>query len=302
MWRGIAIGTCLPLFLGGVLSGQAQRTTPSPNDGQAVPKPLQPGTEAAIAQDAGRVKRLMNEGARIEGKHVTVWFPPALSGPEAESLASRLDAGVAELRRLIGTHDWQAIGTQRATFYLVDEPRFTSYARSGAIFVSVASMKAGRVAFLGGAVLELLRPKSGGPPTDSDPVWLTRGVQEYLAQAVGPQVGLNEPDFLGVGPSAEADQRCASLATSAEGKLMLSYVGVSRRPAELMGPEASKYQPPFLSCSLSFVKFLIDQVGVEGVVSLFGAIPANNVDAAVERLMKRPLATLRDEWRRRIGI
>src|SRR5690242_5621207 len=83
-----------------------------PAAAQETPRPLDWSSD-----DGKRVADLAKTGRRVDGAHVVVWTPAAVSERDHHALAERLDRGVAALRDLVGAHPWQAIRQQKITYY-----------------------------------------------------------------------------------------------------------------------------------------------------------------------------------------
>ena len=81
-------------------------------------------------------------------------------------------------------------------------------------------------------------------------------------------------------------------------------MGEASRPGELFGPERMKYAPPFYTCGVSFVKFLVEKSDLQRVVGLMNKLPdgVKAMQADIERITGQPVSTIRDEWQRKIGV
>ena len=191
----------------------------------------QPPTErpAAHARRAAAVKA---HGLQVTGEHLIMWFTPVLSRQQVEALVRRLDAAVAEAKRVIGTQEWQRIGDQKLTYYLVDEPSGAGQSAQGSgegeVFIPAEFIKQeGRAPLLSFGILELVVPKRPlpfevalnqvGPGNKMPPGVLTAdhaysiwtGIPNYLTRLVAERTGFVETGFVDYGPLATVDALCA---------------------------------------------------------------------------------------------
>ena len=262
---------------------------------------------ATRAADARRVRTLMHEGHRLEGRHIVLWYADPTPGAEAADLVSRLDPAVGYIRDRVGQQEWQLHAPRaKITYYISDEPRFQVHGGEGGIFYSLASIRAGRLLFLYEAALRsnLPRWRTETPNYNgmNDPLWLYRGVNDYLTKTAGIATGFKDTDVFDSGLPDEADARCAMRARTPAGAAMLREIGRWNRPVALFGTEIATYGPPFYSCALSFAKFLIDRAGLPTTVALVSANSDRAMDEMLQRATTRTLTELRSEWLRRLGL
>jgi hypothetical protein len=141
------------------------------------------------------------------------------------------------------------------------------------------------------------------PIDQSNPMWLIRGLMDYLSKTVGIETGFYD-DIAGEGffsgLLSDVDRLCAQRATTREGAAILPHIGAFIRPAELYGAEADKYSPPFNACATSFTEYLIERIGLPATINLFPLI--DKMETEILRLTDQSIATLRGEWLRKIGI
>lgn len=257
------------------------------------------------ADDGARVAALEKDGTRLQGEHVIVWFPRSLPGTEASALVTRLDAGVAGLWRRVGTHDWQAVPKGPITYYLSDDTFVSHASGRGAVFVPMARVRDGRAPFLHEAMHELLAStRIDAAPTTPPvrrPLWLTEGLPDYVARLVAAEVGQVEDGPWNTPSIAGVDAICTERARTADGATMLPFVGSDRRPDVLFTTDRGRFAPTFYTCSFSFVKHLVEGVGLPAMIDLF-AIAPSAANARLEQLGGKPLTEWRADWRRRLAL
>jgi len=253
------------------------------------------------AQDDGkRVATLEKDGYRLDGEHVTLWCPPSLARADADLLLKRLDPGVDGLWRHVGTHGWQAVPKGKITYYLSEDAFVAHASGRAAVFVPMARVRDGRAPYLHEATHELLAStRTGG--AGARPLWLTEGLPDYFARLVAAELGTTEAGPFDTPTIATADAICAERARTPDGAAMLPYVGGNGRPQVLFTTDRGRFAATFYTCSLSFVNYLADRVGLTTLVDLFGVEPVEAM-ARLDRLKGRRLADWRAEWLQRLKL
>ena len=262
------------------------------------------------ADDEKRVAELAASGKRDDGTHVVLWTPAdALSEADRRALVARLDLGVAALRALVGTHDWQSVRDEKITYY-VSADRFVSHASGrAAVFIPLIRLQDGRAPYLHEAMHELLAMADTRGPMDPErvqriktrPLWLTEGLPDFVALTAAKKTGTTEGDVFDIGGLDGADRTCAARLAGPAGKEVLPFIGTSGRPDALFTTERQTVAPTFYACSTSFTKRVVGLIGLEAAVGLIPLIPHDGVQSRIEALTGKPMATHRDEWLQAIG-
>jgi len=249
------------------------------------------------ADDGKRVAALEKDGSRLEGENVIVFFPKSLTRPAAEAIVKQLDPGVAGLWRTVGTYDWQAVKKKKITYYLSDDAFVAHASGRAAVFVPMARVQDGRAPYLHEATHELLASnrRNGGAEPAARPLWLTEGLPEYVARVVAADVGMVERGPWDTPTIAGVDAICTERGHTPDGATMIPFVGSNNRPDVLFTTDRSRFAPTFYTCSFSFVKSLVDHVGMKALVDLFSVPPAET-NARLDRLGGKKLAEWRREW------
>lgn len=269
------------------------------------------------AEDSSRVQWLRANGRSLSGRHVVVWAPnDSVSDSELRARVDSLDIGVGALRTLMKAPlPWQRIQNRPVVFYL-PPGRFISHGSgAGAVFISMAVVRAGRAPFLHEALHELLVPAApfwadeyanaleGAAAERRMPLWLLEGLPDVLAQTVAAEHGLHEGDVFSIGGLTRVDSTCAArIQDSPRGAEVLAAVGRAAPLAALMTTDRPQVAPIFYACSQSLTKYLVEQMGVATVVALFPALKEGTWERRVAELAGRPVETLRSEWIRRLGL
>jgi hypothetical protein len=227
-----------------------------------------------------------------------------------------LDIGVGALRELMKAPlPWQRIQNRPVVFYLAPG-RFISHGSgAGAVFISMAVVRAGRAPFLHEALHELLVPappfwaeeyanaQEGAAAERRMPLWLLEGLPDVLAQTVAAEKGLHEGDVFSIGGLTRVDSTCAArIQSSPRGAEVLAAVGRTAPLAALMTTDRPQVAPIFYACSQSLTKYVVQQIGVANTVALFEALKTGSWERNVAQAAGRPMETLRAEWITRIGL
>ncbi|MFN8580818.1 MAG: hypothetical protein U0163_07580 [Gemmatimonadaceae bacterium] len=109
------------------------------------------------------------------------------------------------------------------TYYTLSPTRFVSHASGlGAVFISVSRVRNGTAPAIHEALHELLAPRppfwwdeypdsaSQAAHRAQQPLWLTEGMPDYLAQLAATRAGVHEGDVFRIGGNAGADTACAN--------------------------------------------------------------------------------------------
>jgi hypothetical protein len=295
------------VFLALLLVGPAAVRAQTP-----VPQPIN-----FWAEDSSRVQWLRANGRSLSGQHVVVWAPnDSVSDSELRARVDSLDIGVGALRALMKAPlPWQRIQNRPVVFYL-PPGRFISHGSgSGAVFISMAVVRAGRAPYLHEALHELLVPAApfwadeyanaleGAAAERRMPLWLLEGLPDVLAQTVATEHGLHEGDVFNIGGLTRADSTCAArIQNSPRGAEVLTAVGRTVALAALMTTDRPQVAPIFYACSQSLTKYVVEQIGVANTVALFPALKTGAWEKTVAQSAGRTMDTLRLEWMKRIGL
>jgi hypothetical protein len=260
--------------------------------------------------DEKRVAELAASGKRDEGTHVILWTPPgALGDGDRRALVERLDRGVAALRELVGTHPWQIVRDQKITYYISPD-RFVAHASGrAAVFMPLIRLQDGKAPYFHEATHELLAMAETRGAVDAQrmapigtrPLWLVEGLPDYVALTAAAKVGVAEGDVFDIGGLDGVDRACAARLAGPAGKDVLPFIGVTGRPDALFTTDRQTVAPTFYACSTSFTKRLVGLIGLPATVGLIPLIPQNGVQARIEALTGKPIATHRAEWLQAIG-
>ncbi|MFN8559958.1 MAG: hypothetical protein U0531_22265, partial [Dehalococcoidia bacterium] len=224
--------------------------------------------------------------------------------------------GLAAAMELIGAPlPWQRIGGNPVTYYL-SPTRFVSHASGlGAVFISVSRVRDGTAPYIHEALHELLAPRppfwwdeypdsaSQAAHRAQQPLWLTEGMPDYLAQLAATRAGVHEGDVFRIGGNAGADTACANrVVASPKGDEILAAVGRNQRLEALFTTDRATVAPAFYACSHSFVQFLVGRIGVAAAVDLFPAMQRGEWEQQLERVAREPVQGLRRAWLMSLGL
>jgi len=272
---------------------------------QNAPQPLN-----WAGDDEKRVAELAAGGNRDEGANVVLWTPAgALGADERRALVARLDRGVAALRTLVGSHDWQTVGDRKITYY-VSADRFVAHASGrAAVFIPLIRLQDGKAPYLHEAMHELLATAETRGPMDparleriqQRPLWLGEGLPDYVALTAAASTGTTEGDVFDIGGLDGVDRTCATRLAGPAGPEVLRFIGAVGRPDALFTTDRQTVAPTFYACSTSFTKRIVGLIGLPATVALIPLMAQDGMHARIEALTGKPMATLRDEWLKAIG-
>jgi hypothetical protein len=234
------------------------------------------------ADDAKRIAKLHECGCRTDGKLAVVWAPAgALNHAETAKLIARLDKGVAAVRKLIGSHPWQAVRDERIVFYVSNDRSFVARANPGTevVLMPLSRLRAGRAPFFRDAAHALLSrsvPRGAGPPDNATqdrmiatrPMWLIEGLAEYFGRSAEPLAGVVDGDPFDSGGLEGIDRTCAQRSAWQEGPQVLPFIGTVGAPAALFTTERAIFASIFYPCAFSFTKHLATLIGDPELIGL----------------------------------
>ena len=266
--------------------------------------------------DSLRMATLRRDGRSVAGRHAILWAPrDSITEDSLRAVLAPVEVGLAEVKRIIGMPlAWQRIADRPVQYYLAPD-RFVSHASgTDAVFISLARVRSGKAPFLHEALHELLAPK---PPynwwefadsatqklrADSLPLWLTEGAPDYVAKLAASRTGIPDGDVFDAGGPATIDSVCAArVRANPDVAPAIALVGRKGRPAELFTTRRATVAPIFYPCSDSFTKYVVERIGVAGLVALFPALKDGDWDRRLAAAAA-PLPELRRVWARKIGI
>ncbi len=256
--------------------------------------------------DSINITQLIKSGICLSKKNVVAWFPKdSLSTRRMNEILDTLSIGIAAAERLIKTpQSWQVHqkGVPYTFYFRLDN--FVSHS-SGAGFVSVpfSRIKQGKAPWLHEAIHEMLNSKNGAWNNGSValevvaknfPLWLSEGLPEYISLTASqkyklPMFDVHTKSFL-----TNIDSICREDLKGVLADTVLPFIGKKGVLIALFGKDRRLYAPTFYHCSCSFVKYLVEQYGIDPLVASLAAYPRE-----MEELEKRThssLYKLKEAW------
>jgi hypothetical protein len=263
------------------------------------------------ARDAALAASLEgDQGMSAAAGRVKVYAPAdAMSKDDLDALAASLNKGLDAI--LAVTHSprpWQRVPAT-VTYYFHRE-MFISHADAPneRLFIAFPRLRDRQAPVLHEATHVLLAPSRAyigahpeifGAATGDGSVWLGEGLPTYVGYSAAKQSGVVEGDPIGSGDLEHVDSICAQSLPTAVGAEVLPFIGAEGAPAALSSRERrATVAPAFYACATSFVRFLIDAVGIEAVVDSLWELHS---EPAIEKAAGKSMDVLRAEWRRRIA-
>jgi hypothetical protein len=258
-------------------------------------------------QDSEIVRYLVTEGQRVQVGRATVFFPPDIYTPaRMRAIAASYDSAIIAIETLIGApRPWQRYSKARVTYYLAPG-RFVSHERGEQqVFIPVVLQRRGNAPVIHETAHAVLTPTlawvrhlnaAGRARMRREaPTWLHEGLATYISARLSTDT---LPDS---GPSdnprlAQLDTLCVVRAATPMGPLVMPYVGAPGYPPSL-SVDRNRSAPAFYACSASYVKFLVDRYGVDGVAAL---VDQRDVPSALAKLTGKSAVEVREEWFRNL--
>ncbi len=277
--------------------------------GSARPQSLMSGHTLTVpyGEDERRADELRTTGERRQGRWVLLFTPTGTDDPAEDALLVQLDNGVAALYRIVGRHDWQVLRTPIITIYVSAE-RFEPHTYGRGVFVPLERLQhEGPALVLHEAAHDVLRSVAPGDRVPVPfPFWLTEGLADYVTLVAADRAGLRGESARYPGGSRSADAACSTGLKGRHGNTVAPHIGGAGAPSTGRIADGDEVIPLFRACSTSFVKYLVESVGLPAVIGLMPLLSTPPeaasfhiyaVQRKIEQLTGAPLDTLRAEWR-----
>lgn len=262
--------------------------------------------------DSLNITNLINNGVKITKEKVIAWFPKdSIAFSQMHEITDMINKGIKATEKFIHAPlPWQLHRPgEPYTFYFRPD-RFISHA-SQAGFVSIPfwRIKDGKAPWLHEAIHEMLDTKTGSwfsPDVtiqDCDenmPQWLFEGLADHLSLKISLLENFPFWDVFSNSARLNTDSLFVTEIKSEKGAYILSFIGSKGIIPELSSKDRIQYAPAFYHGSSSFVKYLSDNYGIQVLltsVSLF-----RKELETIEKLTGKPLATLKKEWLKKLGL
>ena len=295
-----------------MLSTSSALQTSQPRPGQRL---------AWDADDAKRIATLEATGRKTEGKLAVLWTPAgALDDAESAKLIERVDKGLAALRKVIGTHPWQAVRDQRIRYYISDDP-FVSHSVNGTevVLMPLARLRDGRAPFFHEAAHALLGralPPGAGPldPASLDrvtatrPMWLLEGIAEYFGKSAAQLAGVVDGDPFDSGGLEGMDSDMRSALSSPTWRARASIYWGTWGTGRVVHHRAAEDGADSHPCSFSFTKHVAKLIGDQELIGLMDlqsrvdrnttpvGISADGVLPRIEQLSGKTREQVKADW------
>jgi hypothetical protein len=244
-----------------------------------------PALALALAAAAG-AQSYWPPMSRVEGERATVHVEEGvLSEEEIRAFAGLVERGIRDIESTLGLSG----GANRRIYFFVGRRVRISMSRGRRIFLPVARVQERRAPYLHETVHALV-------PGGNDALWLAEGFASYVESQVSETLGGYDAHLFSADGNRGIDRHAARVLRTAEGQAVLPFVGGEGRPPGLYR-DRSGVAAPFYVLSHSFLKFLVDRLGVRTVR---GFLEAEDVAAAVETRTGRTIAALRSDWLSRL--
>lgn len=223
---------------------------------------------------------------RIEGRRVVVIFEAGQFAPaEMQRFTELADRGV---------NDIEAYLNPGAPATAADSRRITFVVRSGlemsrsfrrTVLLPAERVRADRAPYLHETTHVLA-------PSRSECLWLSEGFASYVQSYVAEHVGGYDGYVFSWGGNGNVDRLALRYLGSERGQAVLPYVGSDGSPGGIW-EERRQVAAPFYVLSHSFLKFLVEQAGLECVK---GLLQASDVPQALRTATARSAEQWKAAW------
>jgi hypothetical protein len=228
---------------------------------------------------------------RYETERATLYFEAGQLTPrEMARFVAFADQGIADIEAYLGGGEAAAArAPERVTFKISSEFEI-SRAYRGTIFLPLDRVRNDSAPYLHETAHVLL-------PTRCRCHWLSEGFASYVQAYVSEHLGGYDGVIFSQGGNANVDRLAGGYLTGPRGRAVLPYVGLEATPPRL-DEDRRGVAAPFYVLSHSFVKYLVERLGLERVKRLHDAAdPARELETRTGR----PLDWWRDAWLTHVG-
>lgn len=217
-------------------------------------------------------------------------------------IVDTLNFGIMAAEKFIkGPLPWQVQQKGDPYTYYFRTDRFISHA-SHAGFVSIPywRIKNSKAPWLHEAIHEMLNTKAAGSISEKEweayepHLWLSEGLADYIAEQVSQQRNLPRFDPLANAIVENVDSLCKEDLKRKRIAYILSFIGRKGTMPELFSKERLTYAPTFYHCSCSFIKYLVEQQGIEPLLNSISVYPREH--EALEKLITPSLDAMKSSW------
>jgi hypothetical protein len=129
-------------------------------------------------------------------------------------------------------------------------------------------------------------------PGDSGSLWLSEGFASYVESHVSEKYGGYAGHVFSPGGNREIDGEALLRLSTEEGQAVLAYIGAQGAPRRIYW-DRERVAAPYYVLSQSFVKFLVEKLGLKQILALHRA---EDAIAVLAQLTGKNGETWRSEW------
>lgn len=260
--------------------------------------------------DSLNIMHLINSGIKITKEKAICWFPKdSLSESEMNEIANTINTGIKASQQYIKAPlPWQAHNYKTpVTFYFRLDTIISHASLAGFVSISFWRIKNGKSPWLHEALHEILYPK-GRSWYSKDvsieyrksnmPLWLHEGLLDYISIRISEALNLPRFDVYSKSHLLNNDSLFLEDMKAQKDLYIISYVGNKGVMPELSSNDRMQYAPAFFHGSCSFVKYIVDNYGLEVLLSAVSSF--ENEQQTIENLCGKSLASLKKDWLEKI--
>jgi hypothetical protein len=262
--------------------------------------------------DSLNITNLVNNGIKITKGKAICWFPKdSLSEKQMSQIADTLNTGIAAAEKFINAPlSWQVhLMNDPYVFYFRLDSFISHASLYGFVSVPFWRIKNGKAPWLHEALHEMLYSKSDkwfSPAmteqfaNENMPLWLYEGLPDFIAMQVASQNHLRHFDVFSNSISTNADSLFLKDIKPGNASYVISRIGTKGVMPELFSKNRADYAPGFYHGSCSFVKFIVENYGLDVLLTAISSFEKEN--ESIEAATGKPLTTLKKEWLEKLNV
>ena len=250
---------------------------------------------------------------RLERRHLVLYLEKGtLPAHEAQAFADEQEKIFEAVSQTFHCNfDAQQSGLSKAEYYPTERAGI-SHLSKGRIFLKTTRVLAvPSISVHETTHLVLSAPNSRAAELSSEQekrmvaqsgIWLFEGLANYTACVLAPKLGLPNKYLFIRGDNTTIDQEAKEWIADKRGASVLPYVGPHGIPENLVSDRANVAQPFYL-LSQSFVKYMVEQVGMDAAAALYTEQDKNRgvIETEFLRITGKELSDVRTRWLQHLG-
>lgn len=236
--------------------------------------------------DRDVMQDLRANGARYDRESATLYFEKdALSPADMESFSDLVNRGIDDIEKVLKLPEEKRRAQTGKIFYFVSSRIDIGRARYRSVFLPLWRVQRKAAPYLHETTHILAR-------CDECPMWFSEGFASWMQSYVSENVGGYDAKVFARRGNRGVDAEAAHWLSTPNGAAVLPYVLEGGEPPDIVA-ERHAVGEPFYVLGQSFVKFLVEQAGVDKISSLANSADFNK---ELEIATGNPPLELKNRW------